>query len=1123
MTGPIVRTVEESLFDVILSRPSTIFGAASKLPKNVLQRAKVFEALATSTKREVTEAARVEQFLLPHGNVVTGGMIAPDIQARLGIKPVIVNGVDETPAAIRSHTGTIRMDWSNPGILKLEVPSKITDEQVTHLSRYFDNNQLDAVQIVNPSGAVLQLKNPLGAQVEDALYEVTGKYATRKSRITPELIKQYQEQGVFRGQAGLLDDGSPVEVRSKAGDQVTFFDPTANKEMTVHQDKLTVLPTTLEDQFKPNNIFTSYLSDEEKVGIAKLRQGLGTGLGRPIKKFTDLETLAGSRGLIAEKLNRGKVAIVDMASGERQQFDGIQSAVASIRQLDRPAPDLTPDLMKKLLGGNANVGFVGLNGSPPKFGEQIPVPTNIVFDQNKAKAGLPGGLEYIIKPMRGLFQDMQRRSGLPFGDLFLNIQEATVKRQNFNARWMHGKGRPLEEAVMPLDRIRQIAGKDADPHLITSWLESGGDPTARALVEKQMSAAELKAAGELRKYYNLLFKDGQVVADYIENYAPHWRTNANKFGNDIYEIWRATKGKDPLPKAATFFADYYRTGMIDVYDTDAFRVAARYTHALSSNRFMSVPLEQVENFLHQVPDRALVKPMAEYMQALRGFEFIEQKQMIERTLQSFFGKMPGLGGSTAQGLADKLSDLAIGLGYSSSLAFRFPAVLRNFTQVFQTTYGIFGHGDGAFVEGLGRAMTRAGKLQAVEDGAISFKSASVFGRQEIDDAHPFLKRFSDAGFKMYDNADEFTRAASYWISRENAMRSIAKYAKRADSANPARSKRALDQLLVDSKAYMFEDNIQKEFLRRMVADPESAARFLGKQHSDVTQFLYGRGMQPYWMRSVWGKFLGQYGTWSLWYIDYLSRTTKNLMRAGHTGEAIKFIGRNAVFNAAILYAGKEVLDVDMSRWLAYPAIFYSGGPGAQVAVGMMDLFRGLSDKTSGSESEFAQSRVTEGLNTLANAGLSYVPFRSAARDAYRLSHAIEDGTYTAILAAMLGTKPTKGYTIGQQLDALFPGGPLGYEEWMRHRADAPQGPSASALSEVEFYKAKVNSEAGPLGVQLQSSGGSPEQSRTGPPSREAMGLPPSALQSSRSSSSQSTTRSGPSVIPGTAESEPLNR
>ena len=38
MTGPIARVAEESLFDVILSRPITLFGAAGKLPKNILQR-----------------------------------------------------------------------------------------------------------------------------------------------------------------------------------------------------------------------------------------------------------------------------------------------------------------------------------------------------------------------------------------------------------------------------------------------------------------------------------------------------------------------------------------------------------------------------------------------------------------------------------------------------------------------------------------------------------------------------------------------------------------------------------------------------------------------------------------------------------------------------------------------------------------------------------------------------------------------------------------------------------------------------------------------------------------------------------------------------------------------------
>lgn len=1122
MTGPVGRPVSQ-IFDVIISRPNILFGAAGKLPRNVLQRARIFEALATSGKREITEAARMEQFLLPHGNVVTGGMVFPDLQKHLKITPLIVEGVDQTPRALREQTGAIRMDWGQTDALKLELPRRVTDEQVKHLSRYFDNNQLDTVQVISYDGKVVNLNRPIGAQVEDAVWEQTGRYAKRESRLTPELMKQFAETGVFKGQAGLLDDGTPVEIRMKKGDKVHIFDYTMNKEAIVDESKLQILPTTLDDQFKPNNIFTKFLDPEERLAIGRMRLSLASNLGRPIKKFHELEKFAGSQGFIAERLTQGRVGLVDMASGERQTFDTIGAATLNLRHNVKPGPDLTPDVLKGLFGEDtANVGWINGAGQPPKFGELIPIPKNIVHDVREMQDKLPGAVEYLIKPMRGMFQSLQARTGLPFGDLFLNIHQQTVLRQNFNARWIHGKGVALPNKVQPLDRIRKLAGKDADEELITEWLESGGDQLVRARVEGQMSAKELTAAQELRKWYDELFKELQVQADYLENYAPHWRMSAQKYGNDIYDIWRATR-RDPLPKAATFYADYYRTGLIDIYDTQAFRIASKYAHAGSSKRYMSEVLDQASHFLRKVPDRAMVKPMSEYLEAIRGFEFLEQKQMIERTLESMFNKLPGLGETASKGLADKLSDLAIGMGYMSSLAYRFPAVLRNYTQIMHTTYAIFGSANGAFVEGIGRAMTKAGKLQAVQDGAVSYKSASVFGRQEIDESLPFLKKFSDAGFKMYDNADEFTRAATYWVARENAMRAIARYAKKADGANPARSKRALDDLLTEAKVYTFEKNIQTEFIRRMTNNPESAARFIGKQMSDVTQFLYGRGMQPYWMRSVWGKFLGQYGTWSLWYVDYVTRTTRNLMRNGHHGEAMKFLGRNALVNLAIVTAGHEVLEVDLSRWLSYPSIFYSGGPGAQVAVGMMNLFRGLAEVASGSESEFAQSYVTQGTQILGRAGLSYIPFRSAARDVQRLVKAAElnqqGSGYTPLLAVMLGTKPTKDWTIADQLDALFPGGPLAYEEWMRYDKDGNPNPavmSESAKSEIDWYRT-LNAPPGQAAARSPET--TPPLQRA--PTNEMMGVPPPMKVTGPSRSTLEIRKQGGVQFP--AESEPLQR
>jgi hypothetical protein len=1053
--------------------------------------------LAENPKREITTLAENEKFLLPQGDVVVGGIKPDELTHRLGIKPVMSpEGVDMTPQAVRDLTGTIRMDWSTPDVLRVQLPNRVTDEQVRHLSRYFDNNQIPQVELMDAKGVVTPLATPLGAQVEDAIFETAKQYATKKSRLTPELIDQYRRTGVFSGQAGLLHDGSPVEIRSKSGFNYRVYDHTAKKEFNVHETKISTLPTTLEDQFKPNNLFASYLPDEERLAIANLRRSLEAGLGKPITKFGQLEMFAGSRGFIAERLGKGRVGIRDLASGERQTFENIQAAVANLRTVNRPTPDLTPDDLKRLVGGETNIGFVGPNGRPPIGGEQIPVPMHIVAKHRYEQDVLPGAGESLVKPMRRLFQDIQERTGLPTGDIFMNIQARTVDRQNWNARWIQGRGRVLPNGIKSLDKINKMAGKDADWDKVTAWREAGSDPTVQKSIEGQMTKEELSAAKELGRWYDEAYKEFGIERDFVENYMPHVRELALRHGdNDVRKLWTGTNQGRPLPKGLDFFADHIRTGVMDIYDTNAIRVAYRYAHAGSSNRFMKEPLSQARRLLTQVPDGRITKPMSEYLEALSGFEFFEQREMINRTLNAIFGKLPGMGGDVGRGMADKLSDMAIGLGYMSTLAYRFPAVLRNYTQLLHTTLPIFGTANGAFVEGIGRAMTRAGKLQAIEDGAISMKStggAAMRGmRETVEEAHPMFKQFGEMGFKMYDNADEFTRAATYWIGRQNASISIAKYARSINGANVARSKRALDKLLLDSKMYTMEENVRKEFLRRMVNDPESAARYAGKQFADVTQFLYGRGMQPYWMRSAPGRFFGQYGTWTLWYADYLRRTSMNLWRAGHKGEAMKFIGRNVMVNMAVLYAGHEVLEVDLSRWTSYGALFYSGGPGTQIAFGGTQLFRGLSDVTTLSESEFAQSHVTQGVETLVNAGQAFIPFRSAARDMYRVTEAVRDGSYHSLLAAFLGARETKDYTIQEQLDALFPGGPLAYQEWMRYDPQAPVGSTAAQTAEEEYWKRKLT--AGGQKLNAPSPGLPPVGQRT-PEQLGLTGSPPIQAQ-----------------------------
>jgi hypothetical protein len=334
---------------------------------------------------------------------------------------------------------------------------------------------------------------------------------------------------------------------------------------------------------------------------------------------------------------------------------------------------------------------------------------------------------------------------------------------------------------------------------------------------------------------------------------------------------------------------------------------------------------------------------------------------------------------------------------------------------------VFG-GNGRFNEAMIRAMTIAGKDEAAMARAINHAQGARFSQTEVDEAlrqviPRRLQELNEVGMGLYDSADQFTRAVAYHAAKMRAEDAISAFAKKVTSnTSPAKIEAAKRQLLTDSRMFLQDKQIADEFLRRVGTNPELAAQFAGKQGSDIVNFLYGRGMQAQWMRSVGGRLFGQFGTWSMWYIDYLRRLVGRAGMEGFRSEGLKLLAKHAVVNAAIVATGKELLDVDLSRWASYGSVFWSGGPGVQVVSGASTLMRGLGSVTSGNEDPLAQSRITEGTAMIWQTMPTYVPFYFGARDAVRL---VQSDNPTEFLAAVLGTQPTRKFTFEDRMDRIL--------------------------------------------------------------------------------------------------------
>ncbi|HEY9529268.1 MAG TPA: hypothetical protein VIR02_19410 [Anaerolineales bacterium] len=1086
-------------YDLIISRPNYQYTPFKDAGAVVRRGTRVVTDAAKDAKRDLFAQQTPDLFILADGSTVRGGFDVGELGRKLKVQAPVVDGVPRPDLGVREHTRMVNMAIKDDNSLVIDLPRSLTQEQFDALGPALNTHRFDKVTI-KFGGEVKELTSPLGQQVQDQVVKMVPPVKTT-SKITPQLIRQFKKEGVFQGQAAVLDNGSPVTILRK-GDHLYVRDPITNTIQKVHPDRVTPLPTNVEGEMAPSNLFNDFLDPVEKEALAKYRLAQMEGLDKPITDWNGLRRFATSRGFFVTKAKSG-YELVRAADNGSMKFTDLKAAIAYLRKYDAPMPDLTPDIIKRVLGGNTNIGFHLQQSGPPDFGELIPIPQEHVLkalEGNIAGRG-PGAIQMFMTPTRGLALDLDRKYGTKFYPLFANLQERMVARQNFESLWVHGKGGNLPEGVTPLKKIMAMAGPEANQERITTWLET--PQAGKAELEKEMTPREVSAAKSLKTWYNNMFNQFGVEADYVENYAPRWREAAPQFGNNPGEIVKNIMPGDPLApqRALNFYADNYRIGQLDVYERRAFVAAKKYLTAGTGNRFMKEPVQQAQAMVKQLAqvNRGLAFPMGYFLQAIQGTEFAEQRLALSESFQRMLESLPGsVPQKQITDLTDRMTTAWMGAVYTSTLGFRVPTALRNVGTGLMMSWPLFSGTKAKYLESIGMALTRHGFEEAVKDGAIALKTSPIYESERLSatlsqignensTARKVAESFdelSQASFWMYERADEYTRAQTYWASRLQAEDAIATFGKKVVGASPEAVEKARQALIVDSGIHMQDKQIVDEFMRRLTISPDLAARYAGKQAADVVNFLYGRGMQPRWMRGIQGRLLGQFGTWSLWYIDYLRRTTQALATNSGTAAAAKFLAKHALVNGAIGYAGAK-LGVDLGSWMTFPSVFYSGGPGFQVAQGLSTLARGLQGISAGGD-PYSQQKMNSGLQILNSTLPSMIPFRYAARDAYRL---VTADTPEERLAAFVGSKPNPDIDAERKLRMILgdPVEPFSTSSWVL----SEMANSMAAGTPTAIPDSQIEGGASSMPVQLQGQAG--QQIGTAPaPARPPIVPPPTA-------------------------------
>jgi len=1023
-----IPTAAAGVHDYMIGRPVynyPEFGNKNVFGTNTVKLTNTLKKMATEASKSVTAPKTTEAFILADGTPIRGGLNTGAMIEKMRMQKPVVNGVGRGDLSLQHLGNLVRMEIGENNTLHVTLPPNLSKEQFRSLGKAIDTMKFEEVTIARGQ-TEKTFQTPLGAVVQDHVAQMIKPQSISNS-ITPDMAMQYGKEGIFRGQAAILPDGSAAEILGRDAKGIKVKETMTGSEVVVHEKNLTILPSSLEGEYRGSNLFASYLTDGERQSLAKMRLAMTKGWAQEITKYREFESFASSRGYIAENMKGGKIRLAKANEGgaEPMLFKDLKSALAWVRKDTSPMAELGSDEITRLLGPDRNMGYIGGGGPPPRMNEMLPIDwkrMEATMGQLPADAG-PTTSQLALKPMIPLMRDLDKKFGTEMYKAASNMQSQKVARSNFEALWFKGVGGKLPEGVMPLEKIIKLAGPKANQELITDFREA--DAVGRIELAKQMSPREVRAAEELGKWYDAAYPALGVGAPFVENYMPHYR-QAVQSGNptSFQDFMAQMVGKgQTVPRGTDWVSDHIREGLIDVYNKDAFGVAVQYLRAGAKNRFMKQAQDEAREMVRMVAAKSpnLALPLANMLQAMGGYEFAEQRVAMKAMFESIMDKLPH--SMTREGkssLADRFVDWTTSLVYSSTMGFRPALALRNAKDIWVMSYPLY-HGP-RFNEAIGYALTKEGKAEAIAARVINKYSGGLLSADEETRAllAKLPKRLQDmheASTMLYDSADEFTRTGTYFAAKFKAEEALQTFAKAVEKKGTSDVvlERLKENLIRDAKVYIHGPEASEEFIRRATNDPHFAAKYAGKLAADYTNYLYGRGMQARWMRSMGGRLLGQFGTWSMWYGDYLTQQIKAIAKGPYKADAFGILARHALVNAAILEVGREVLNVDLSRWASYGALAYSGGPGLQVAMGASTLMRGLGEVSSFGEDPLGETRVSQGSQMIWNTLPAFVPYHSAFRDVSKMVGAYDQVDF---LAATLGTRVTKDYQIRRKIEIM---------------------------------------------------------------------------------------------------------
>jgi hypothetical protein len=597
-------------------------------------------------------------------------------------------------------------------------------------------------------------------------------------------------------------------------------------------------------------------------------------------------------------------------------------------------------------------------------------------------------------------------------ELFKHFERYTNVPYYMWYRVLENARRAVDTAqLVPREQLKKFSraftrseGRDIQ-RLLEAKYTSGYTELASALPERLVRGADV-----LEKIYRDFFKTEGftgIEADEFFRHFPIFRAAGGDWKSYVTKV-------QTVPKIHRMLEQDFRTGslLLDEREFNAATIALKVIRGVANEQHLMSTWNDVRRQLMAFDERGLIsqdmgKIFLKYMHEARYVPDMLQISLA-RTIGKVNKALPGL----------KLSDrdhwdvvsALLNANFYANMAFNTGFVLRNYMQTLQTTYPTLGgkytaHGIRAALKALRdpdvlRRYENMGVItkdvipEQVKDVQTMLSAIGPNTAVRGENVKLALERIRDAGFYLFKQSEIFNRITAFEGQRQLVLDAIP--ALRSGKMTFSQFSKAikLDMRDVDENGPVHK--IMKHFLE--TGRPEDAATFLGIEFMNASQFVYTRGNVPYFMMSTMGRFFGQYGTWPMWFREYMS----GLVFRGSWENRLGALSRWAATNTAMFYGASQVFGIDLGRWVFFSPLGYTGGPMYEIAQqGLAAANVAFSPGEADTVDQIQMARLKQSWKQL-------VPFPVVAtRQLIRTYDAINDADWPTATKQFFGMPPVK--------------------------------------------------------------------------------------------------------------------